>query len=129
MYKRQGFLFVKQRNNWSNKEAAVFIGFAVGAVAVFLVAFALLGYLKGYYGQLKDAFDTISYYAGMSIPSLDAYLTSTPTENVIFGEETLYGVHSILRTLGFDPVSYTHLDVYKRQALYDLRESQEILGL
>ena len=97
-----GFLFVKQRNNWSNKEAAVFIGFAVGAVAVFLVAFALLGYLKGYYGQLKDAFDTISYYAGMSIPSLDAYLTSTPTENVIFGEETLYGVHSILRTLGFD---------------------------
>ncbi len=106
-----GFLFVKQRNNWSNKETAVFIGFAVGAVTLFLVAFALLGYLKGYYGQLKDAFDTISFYAGMSIPSLDAYLTSTPTENVIFGEETLYGVHSILRALGFDiPTMNRHLE-------------------
>ena len=101
------FLMVKQRNNWSNRETVIFITVAIIAVVVFLLLFTLLGYLTGKSQLRANPMEFIAYYTGMSIPSLDVYLKSAPKENVIFGQETLYGIHSILRTLGFDLPIFT----------------------
>lgn len=101
------FLMVKQRNHWSNRETGIFITVAIIAVAVFLLLFTLLGYLTGKSQLRTNPMEFISYYTGMAIPSLDVYLNNAPKENVIFGQETLYGIHSILRTLGVDLPIFT----------------------
>ncbi len=97
-----GFLLLRTRKGWesSARHTMTFIAASFAALAVFFLLFTLTGYLTGK-SQLRGAYDTISYYAGMSIPSLDAYLAAPPTGGT-FGGETLYGLRDILRTLGFD---------------------------
>ena len=41
----------------------------------------------------------VSVYTGMSIPSLDYWLNKAKDLSTVFGEETLYGVTSVLRKL------------------------------
>jgi len=106
------FIMLKKKNEWNNKETIIFVASAIGAVILFFILFTILGYLTGKTQLRENPMEFISYYTGMSIPSLDAYITNPPEQaEGLFGKETLYGIHNILRTIGFDiPDAVRHLE-------------------
>lgn len=105
-----GFVLYNFRYGWSRQLTLRIIAAGAAALLLFFIVFTLLGYLTGK-SQLRSVWDMISIYTGLSIPSLDVFLSSPREEPSIWGEETLYGLHNILRTLGMDiPVDVRHLE-------------------
>ena len=92
-----GSIFFMQTKNWNPKYTKKVIAIGVLGILVFLMAFVLIGALKS--TKIIDAaFETIAYYTGLSIPSLDYYFANTPyPENRIFGEHTLIGIYNIFK--------------------------------
>ena len=92
-----GITFFMQKKNWNPVYVykILLIGFL--AIAIFLVIFTASGSLKAKSSRLSPL-DTISIYAGLSIPSLDKYLTTDyiKFQNNYFGEHTLFGIYAIL---------------------------------
>ena len=122
------FIMLKKKNKWNNKETMIFVVVALGAVLLFFLLFTILGYLTGKTQLRENPMEFISYYTGMSIPSLDAYITNPPDKaDGLFGQETLYGIHSILRTIGFDipnatrPLEFVNFNGYNGNVYTSLR--------
>ncbi len=104
------FVMYNIRYRWNRRVTFRIIGFGAAALALFFLVFTLLGFLTGKTG-VRSVWDTISIYTGLSIPSLDVYLNTPHEPPSIWGEETLYGIHDILRTLGADiPERVRHLE-------------------
>lgn len=105
-----GFVMYNFRYGWSRNLTMRIVVAGAAALLLFFVVFTLLGYLTGK-SRLMGTWDMISKYTGLSIPSLDVFLHTPRAEPSIWGEETLYGLHSILRTLGMDiPADVRHLE-------------------
>ena len=99
------FLLLK-RENWSPRCTLKIILLAVIALAAFFLVFILSGFLTGK-TSFDTAFNSISFYTGMSIPSLDYWILHPQPDTPYIGYHTLFPVYSTLRTFGFDlPVLY-----------------------
>lgn len=89
------FLKVSKANGWKNINPIRIIILGVVAILTFMIIFVLLGLLANRFGGSK-IIDTIAFYLGMSIPSLDHFVKTFTLEVRNFGEETLYGIYAIL---------------------------------
>lgn len=65
-------------------------------IMMFLCIFIAVGSLKSSI-FVEKAFSAISFYAGMSIPSLDDYFLNPRPKGEYFGEHVLFGVYGFLR--------------------------------
>lgn len=75
----------------------------------FFSIFALLQIVRE--ADTRNIIDVISYYTGMSIPSLDNYLVVGREESNLIGNNTLFPIYDVLRKLGFDlPELYAPYD-------------------
>lgn len=99
-----GFLMFNLRWGWNSKTTIRIIMLGCIALILFFAVFTLLGYLTGK-SKVRGVWDTISLYTGLSIPSLDVYLSKPRVPSDVLGKETLYGLRTILKTLGFDIAS------------------------
>ena len=92
-----GSVFYLKDKKWNPRYSIRIVFFAVIGIILFLTAFVIAGSFKS--DKLaKNIFSTISFYSGMSIPSLDYYLVNyVPSNNEVFGEHTLFYLYSILR--------------------------------
>lgn len=101
------FAFLYLGNKNSLKKQIKLFNFAFLGLIIFFVVFILAGSLKSS-NLMKHAFSSISFYAGMSIPSLDKWLEN-PTSALYFGEETLSSLYNIFYKLGFPiPIEHTY---------------------
>lgn len=91
-----GGTFYLQKNRWSLKSVLSVIKAGLGGVIVFLCIFIVVGSLKNT-SVFKSAFSTISFYTGMSIPSLDDYFLNPRPKGEYFGEHVLFGIYGFLR--------------------------------
>lgn len=91
-------LMERKKNGWETIRVWKIILIASAALGVFFILFFLFGFITGK-SQGGKLFDMVSVYTGMSIPSLDYWLNKSKDISMIFGEETLYGVISVLRKL------------------------------
>ena len=94
------FLYL-QREKWSFRCTLRILLLAVEALAIFFLVFILSGLLTGK-TSLDTAFNSISLYTGMSIPSLDYWIFHPQPDTPYIGNHTLFPIYSTLRTLGFD---------------------------
>ncbi len=79
------------------------VSYLAGTAIVFVVLFLSYGYFTGKVaGATRTPFVILSHYAGLSIPALDVYLRMPVLEDSLIGSNTLSGIYSNLRTLGFD---------------------------
>ena len=92
-----GTVFFMQTKAWNPKYTAKIVCFGIIGMLTFLLLFVISGSFKSS-RILENALDTIAFYAGLSIPSLDLYFENVPyPPNQIFGEHTLTGIYSVLR--------------------------------
>lgn len=106
------YFFIESRKiGWGKFPILRVFAIAVAALCIFFIFFFLFGYVTGK-SQGTKLFDMISVYTGMSIPSFDHWLNKAKDISVVFGEETLYGVTSVLRRLGLTNLKETvrHLE-------------------
>ena len=61
---------------------------------------------------IRDSFGTAEHFGGICNLRMD---DTNPTKEDV---EYIDAIKEDIKWLGYDSVSYTHLDVYKRQALY-----------
>lgn len=95
-----------QNNNWHYRCTFKIFLLAIVALAAFFLVFVLSGFLTGK-TSFSTAFHSISFYTGMSIPSLDYWIQNPLPDTPYIGNHTLFPVYSTLRTLGFDvPILY-----------------------
>ena len=105
-----GGSFYLQKNKWQLKSMFKILKAGIMGIMIFLCIFIAVGSLKSSI-FVKKAFSTISFYAGMSIPSLDDYFLNPRPKGEYFGEHVLFGVYSFLRE--FDdsiPIFYAPYD-------------------
>jgi oligosaccharide repeat unit polymerase len=77
---------------------------------LFLAIFVFVGSFRND-KMLKMPFIIISNYIGQSIPLLNDFILHPRPPDVYFGENTLFGIYSFLRKLGFDyPFFYAPYD-------------------
>jgi oligosaccharide repeat unit polymerase len=106
-------LFFMQKMNWGSdglKRVVKWIW--VGGISFYML-FIIAGSFKSHAFSQRP-FDSIAFYTGLSIASLDNYLKNPRPENEFFGEETLSGLYGILKKAGLDIpeqyTQYTHLE-------------------
>lgn len=93
------YLVIERKNhNWSSISLIKIVLLVSVALLAFFILFFLFGYITGK-SQGAKLFDMVSVYTGMSIPSLDFWLNKAKDMSTVFGEETMYGVTSVLRKL------------------------------
>lgn len=92
------FLIERKKNGWMTIHVWKIVLIAAAALGVFFILFFLFGFITGK-SQGGKLLDMVSVYTGMSIPSLDYWLNKAKDLSTVFGEETLYGVTSVLRKL------------------------------
>lgn len=97
-------LMCSKKNHWKNIKIWKIALVGGGALAVFLVLFIFLGMAANRF-NLASIVDTIAFYTGLSIPSLDHYIANHIPVSQIVGSETLYGVYAVLNKLGMSDVS------------------------
>ena len=93
-----GLIIERKKNNWVTISIVKVALIAVAALLIFFIFFFLFGFITGK-SQGTKLFDMVSVYTGMSIPSLDVWLNKAKDIPTVFGEETMYGVTSVLRKL------------------------------
>ncbi len=92
-----GSCFFMQRNGWNPYYSGKIIRIGALGITIFFIIFTVIGLLKSSHVS-ESALDTIAFYTGLSIPSLDQYFQNCPyPPNQIFGEHTLYGIYGILK--------------------------------
>jgi oligosaccharide repeat unit polymerase len=96
-----GFTLLMQKNYWNTRYNIKIIFFSFLGVIGFLFIFILVGLMKSEV-YLNMPLETISFYTGLSIPSLNDYIVHPRPPNVFFGEHTLFSFYNILRKFGFD---------------------------
>lgn len=103
-------LLLCSKKDWKPLNAVKIILLALSVLILFLILFAVLGLIAGRFGN-SSIIDTIAFYIGLSIPSLDEFVKGIHSTATIIGEETLYGVYAILNKMGITHVStYMSLD-------------------
>lgn len=103
------FIMDSKRQNWKKTSITKILVMGGLSLVVFFILFTILGVLKG--TSANGMFDKIAFYTGLSIPSFDYFVQTYDHNNIILGEETLYGIHSILRKIGiFIPERARHLE-------------------
>lgn len=101
------FAFLYLGNKNSLKKQIKLVNIAFLGLMIFFVIFIFAGSLKST-NLMRHAFSSISFYAGMSIPSLDSWLEKS-TAAQYFGEETLTALYNIFYKLGFPiPIEHTY---------------------
>lgn len=75
------------------------IGIGIFSLLTFFVIFSILQVMRE--GKGRDIIDVISFYTGMSIPSLDDFLVNGRPESNLIGNNTLFPIYDVLRKLGF----------------------------
>ena len=75
------------------------IGIGIFSLLSFFVVFSILQIMRE--GNGRDIIDVISFYTGMSIPSLDDFLVNGRPESNLIGNNTLFPIYDVLRKLGF----------------------------
>ena len=94
-----GSCFYMQKKCWNPKYVFKIIGVGLGGMMLFLLLFILAGSFKSK-TIMENAWKTISFYAGLSIPSLDWYFTAfNPPESEYFGEHVFFGIYGILNRI------------------------------
>ena len=90
-----------QKNAWHYRCTFKILLLAVIALAAFFLVFVLSGLLTGKV-NFSNAYNSISFYTGLSIPSLDYWIQNPLPDTPYIGNHTLIPMYSTLRTLGFD---------------------------
>jgi oligosaccharide repeat unit polymerase len=96
-----GGTFFMQKNKWHQRYNARIIIYGVLGIVLFLSIFIFAGSFKNA-TIMENALSTISFYTGLSIPSLNDFIIHPRPQNTYFGQHTLFGVYGILRRIGFD---------------------------
>jgi oligosaccharide repeat unit polymerase len=110
-----GGIFSQQKNKKSTWKV-LFAG--VSGILLFIVIFILAGFFRGWRTNKLSIWYNISQYTGGSIPALNDYLLNPRPPNGYFGENTLFGIYSLLRKLGFNyPAFYPP---YEFTRFYDM---------
>lgn len=91
-----GGTFYLQKNKWRLESMFKILKAGVLGIVAFLCIFVAVGSLKSS-TITNAAFSTISFYMGMSIPSLDDYFLNPRPKGEYFGEHVLFGVYSFLK--------------------------------
>lgn len=91
-----GGTFYLQKNKWRLKSMVKILKAGIFGIMMFLCIFIAVGSLKSSI-FVEKAFSAISFYAGMSIPSLDDYFLNPRPKGEYFGEHVLFGVYGFLR--------------------------------
>ena len=95
-----GSVFFMQTKSWNPRYTGKIVIIGIVGIGIFLLFFIIAGSFKS--NKLTEhAFDSIAFYTGLSIPSLDSYFTKDYPDNSLFGEHTLYGIYYILRKFRF----------------------------
>lgn len=105
-----GGTFYLQKNKWRLKSMFKILKTGILGIILFFCIFIAVGSLKSSI-FVKKAFSTISFYTGMSIPSLDDYFLNPRPKGEYFGEHVLFGIYNFLRE--FDdsiPIFYAPYD-------------------
>ena len=104
------FLLIdSKKQKWKKLSITKVLILGISALIIYFCLFSILGILKG--SNINGIFDRIAFYTGLSIPSFDYFVQTHDSNSIILGEETLYGVHNILRRFGmFIPESVRHLE-------------------
>lgn len=93
------FVLIYQKRGWKPLNPFKVIGVGIVALLCFFGAFIFLGMLGNrFHGQALS--EVLSFYTGLSIPSLDAYLKGG-NYNEALGEETLYGIYRVIGKFGY----------------------------
>ncbi|GHT09996.1 hypothetical protein AGMMS4956_00640 [Bacteroidia bacterium] len=102
-----------QKNEWSPNKTKRLVKIGLIGIAVFFALFIAAGSLKDSV-FVTHAWESISFYTGLSIPSLDDYLLQPRPQSDHFGEETLSGIYYFLNRIGIhfpdNYVNYKHLE-------------------
>ena len=99
-----------KKQKWKKPSIAKVLLLGITAIVIYFILFTILGILKG--SSVNGIFDKIAFYTGLSIPSFDYFVQTHDGNSLILGEETLYGVHNILRRIGiFIPEKARHLEL------------------
>lgn len=94
-----GSCFYMQKKCWKPRYVFKVIGVGLGGMTLFLLLFILAGSFKSK-TIMESAWKTISFYAGLSIPSLDWYFTEfNPPTNEYFGEHVFFGIYGVLNRI------------------------------
>lgn len=94
---------------WNLRDAIKVAILAACVIGIYLIFFLFLGYLKN--GAQVRIYDILSKYIGSSIINLDEYINRQKVESIYIGEETLYGIYSVIRKFGVDlPERVYHLE-------------------
>ena len=105
-----GGIFYLQKNEWRLSSVLNVIKAGFWGIIAFLCIFVAVGSLKNS-TIVESAFSTVSFYTGMSIPSLDDYFLHPRPDAELFGSHTLTDVYSFLNKFGYSyPDSYPHYD-------------------
>ncbi|WP_354021855.1 O-antigen polymerase [Exiguobacterium sp. PvP096] len=94
------FILYKKKYGWNSKNTKL-LAYSLISVAVFMLAFFLLGFLtdKSFLGFSR----TLSLYVGGSIVGLDIFLKAPVFySNEWIGSNTLFGIYASLNQLGFN---------------------------
>lgn len=91
-----GSCLYMQKKNWKPYYYYRIVFFGILGLFLFFLLFTLVGSLKSA-NIMENATYYISFYTGLSIPSLDEYLLRPRLPGGKFGEHTLFGVYHILR--------------------------------
>lgn len=104
------FLMQGKKNQWKPLNALKIVALGTAVLVLFLIMFAIMGVVAGRFGN-TSIIDTIAFYIGLSIPSLDAFIKSFTEPMKTIGGETLYGIYAILNKLRITNVdTYTSLE-------------------
>lgn len=96
-----GSVCYQKKTNWNPRNTVKILMIGITGLLSFFLIFTLAGFLTGK-SQLMSAYDMISFYTGLSIPSLDFFLLNPPMDTPYIGYTTLFPVYGTLRRLGFD---------------------------
>ncbi len=89
-------LFFMQKMNWESSGLKRVVKWIwVGGISFYML-FIIAGSFRSHAFSQRP-FDSIAFYTGLSIASLDDYLKNPRPENEFFGEETLSGLYGILK--------------------------------
>ena len=105
MYKRQGVLFLQEAKGYSDVEA-------ISVVSINALLGILGTVLSGWFSDLSLIHILKRLEAGTAV-EFDATMAGEANSPKYFIVEYLDG--GVWKSVEEDPVSYTHLDVYKRQ--------------
>lgn len=91
-----GGTFYLQKTRWRLKSMLKILKIGILGIIFFLIIFIAIGSLKSS-TIIENALSTISFYIGLSIPSLDDYFLNPRPQGEYFGEHVLFGVYYFLR--------------------------------